>query len=402
MLGQWIALSGQQVAQTFLVYYLTGSPAILGTTALAQGLPQMILLLFGGAFADRFQKKRLLQFGQLGGGLTALIILVGLMTGYLSKDNPGCWWLLILTSVISGICNAMALPARQAMIAEIVSPEKMMNAVGLSTMGQNVCTLLGPTMAGFMIAGLGFKWVYLAMAVLYFVAVVLTNFLPATRTVIRKGSNTFRDVVEGLRYVGHNKTILAVVVFNLLCIFLSMPRLQLMPIFAIDILHVGAGGQGILQSVGAIGSLIAAGAYASLPPHNRGKMMILAGLRPGPGSHGFCFFPLVCTLHRHDGYHGHGSGRSFQYGHGIGSITGRKGISWTLYEYLADGTGFSQPGDFLCGRYCRICRGSLDTGRFRYDPVHGCRFQSYLPDQTAQVGLARTFQECKLSIWQDE
>jgi MFS family permease len=135
MLGQWIALSGQQVAQTFLVYYLTGSPAILGTTALAQGLPQLILLLFGGAFADRFQKKRLLQFGQLGGGLTALIILVGLMTGYLSKDNPGCWWLLILTSVISGICYGMALPARQAMITEIVSPEKLMNAVGLSTMG---------------------------------------------------------------------------------------------------------------------------------------------------------------------------------------------------------------------------------------------------------------------------
>jgi MFS family permease len=281
MLGQWIALSGQQVAQTFLVYYLTGSPAILGTTALAQGLPQLILLLFGGAFADRFQKKRLLQFGQLGGGLTALIILVGLMTGYLSKDNPGCWWLLILTSVISGICYGMALPARQAMITEIVSPEKLMNAVGLSTMGQNVCTLVGPTMAGFLIAGFGFKWVYLAMAVLYFVAVALTNFLPATRTIIRKGSNTFRDVIEGLRYVGRNKTILAVVVFNLLCIFLSMPRLQLMPIFAIDILHVGAGGQGILQSVGAIGSLIAAGAYASLPPRNRGKMMILAGLALG-------------------------------------------------------------------------------------------------------------------------
>ena len=281
MLGQWIALSGQQVAQTFLVYYLTGSPAILGTTALAQGLPQLILLLFGGAFADRFQKKRLLQFGQLGGGLTALIILIGLMTGYLSKDNPGCWWLLILTSVISGICNGMALPARQAMITEIVSPEKLMNAVGLSTMGQNVCTLVGPTLAGFMIAGLGFKWVYLAMAVLYFVAVVLTNFLPASRTVIRKGSNTLRDVVEGLRYVGRNRTILAVVVFNLLCIFLSMPRLQLMPIFAIDILHVGASGQGILQSVGAIGSLIAAATYASLPPHNRGKMMILAGLGLG-------------------------------------------------------------------------------------------------------------------------
>jgi MFS family permease len=66
MLGQWFSISMQLVTQTFLVYYLTGSAAILGITALATGLPQFILLLFGGALADRFHKKRLLQLSQLG------------------------------------------------------------------------------------------------------------------------------------------------------------------------------------------------------------------------------------------------------------------------------------------------------------------------------------------------
>ena len=281
MIGQWIAVSMQQVTQTYLVYYLTGSAAILGTTALATGLPQLLLLLFGGAFADRFQKKRLLQFAQLGGSISALIILITLMTGYLSKDNPGCWWLLIATSIIAGICNGLAFPARQAMIAEVVSQQQLMNAVALASIGQNICTLAGPSVAGFLIAGVGFTWVYLSMFLLYLIAMILTNFLPSTRTLVSRRRNTLRDVFEGLRYVGGNKTILVVVVFNLLCYLMTMPRVQLMPIFAIDILHVGASGQGILQSVGAVGSMIAATAYATLPPKNRGLMMLLAGLNLG-------------------------------------------------------------------------------------------------------------------------
>ena len=135
MLGQWIAASMSQVTQTFLVYALTGSAAILGATALATGLPLVILLLFGGAFADRFSRKRLLQFGQIGGSLSALLILITLMTGYLSKANPGSWWLVIFTSVITGISNGMAFPARQAMIGEIVAGDQLMNAVALASMG---------------------------------------------------------------------------------------------------------------------------------------------------------------------------------------------------------------------------------------------------------------------------
>jgi MFS family permease len=281
MLGQWTAMSMQQVTQTYLVYYLTGSAAILGTTALATGIPQILLLLFGGALADRFQKKRLLQFGQVGGSLSALIILVSLLTGYMSKGHPGCWWLIILTSVISGICNGMALPARQAMIPELVKPEKVMNAVALNSIGQNSLQLIGPTIAGFMISGLGFTWVYLSMSVLYAIAVVVTNFLPAVLIAARVGRNTFRDVVEGVKYVANNKIIFAIIAFNLLCIVTSMPRGQLMPIFAIDILHVGASGQGILQSAGAVGSVLAALFFASLAPRKRGLIMLFAGIDLG-------------------------------------------------------------------------------------------------------------------------
>ena len=116
------------------------------------------------------------------------------------------------------------------------------------------------------------------MTLLYVMAVVLTNFLPVRPSVNVRVGSTFKDVLEGLKYVGSQKLILMVIVFNLLCIILSMPRLQLMPIFATDILHVGSQGQGILQSVGAVGALIAGFVYATLPPKKRGLMILMAGI----------------------------------------------------------------------------------------------------------------------------
>ena len=295
MLGQWISVSMQGVTQSFLVYYLTGSAAILGTTALATGLPQLTLLLFGGALADRFQKKRLLQLSQLGECCSALIILIALSTGYLSKDHPGTWWMLIMTSVFSGIFNGLALPARQAMIPELVNREKLMNAVSLTSMGQNVSTLIGPSIAGFLIGGIGFKAVYGTMVGLYLAALILTNFLPSTGTVSSHGRSTLVNVKEGLKYIRGKPTILFIIIFNLLCILLAMPRIQLMPIFAVDILKVGANGQGILQSISALGALGASLAYASLPSKKRGIIMLLAGLNLGLALTVFAFsrsYPL--------------------------------------------------------------------------------------------------------------
>jgi len=271
----------QQIAQSFLVYYLTKSAAILGITALATGLPWLILLLFGGALADRFQKKRLLQLGQLGECCSALIILIALSTGYLSKDHPGTWWMLIMTSMLSGIFNGLAFPARQAMIAELVSREKLMNAVSLNAMGNNVAMLIGPAIAGFLIGGVGYKAVYGTMVGLYVWAITLTNFLPATGTVSSPSRTTWVDIKEGLNYLKGKPAIFLVIIFNLLCFLLALPRNQLMPIFAVDILKVGASGQGILQSVCAIGSLGASLTYASLPSKKRGIIMLFAGLNLG-------------------------------------------------------------------------------------------------------------------------
>jgi MFS family permease len=299
MIGQWIAANMQGVAQSFLVYYLTGSAAILGTTALASSLPQLVLLLFGGALADRVQKKRLLQLSQVGECCSAVIILIALTTGYLSKNHPGTWWILIMTSVFSGIFNGLAMPARQAMITELVSKEKLMNAVSLNSVGQGLSTLIGPAVAGFLIGGPGYQVVYGTIVGLYVLAITLTNLLPVTGIVSSHGRTAFTDIKEGLVYIRKNRILVFIILFNMLCFIAALPRIQLMPIFAVDILKVGARGQGILLSVSAFGALGASLFYASLLPKKRGIIMLVAGLILGLALIGFAFstsYPLSLVM----------------------------------------------------------------------------------------------------------
>lgn len=200
-----------------------------------------------------------------------------------------------MTSVFSGIFNGLAMPARQSMIMEIVKPDKVMNAVSLSSMGTNICTLIGPSIAGFLIGGVGYTAVYGTMVGLYVVAIVLTNFLPVTATISARGHNAIADIKEGLKYIRTNRILLFIIVFNLLCWVMALPRSPLMPIFAVDILKVGATGQGILQSVSAFGALAASLVYASLMPKKRGIIMLSAGLILGTAITVFAFsrsFPL--------------------------------------------------------------------------------------------------------------
>jgi MFS family permease len=228
------------------------------------------------------------------------IIFIALLTGYISKDHTGSWWIIIMTSTFSGIFNGLAMPARQAMIVEIVDREHIMNATSLSSMGQNICSLAGPSVAGFLIGSrMDYKVVYATMVGLYLMAIILTNFLPAISAVPTRSRNTFNDIKEGLKYVRSNSLILMIIIFNLCCILMAAPRIQLMPIFATDILKVGAAGQGVLQSVGAAGSLIASAVYASLPSKKRGLLMLLAGLSLGLTLTVFAFstsYPLSIAM----------------------------------------------------------------------------------------------------------
>ncbi len=223
MLSQMAAMSMQMFARSLLVYRLTGSAAILGAMALANALPMLFLSLFGGVLADRVQKKYVVLVGHVGSAMVSLGIALALTTGYLSVGNAGSWWVLIAASAFQGTIMGLIMPSREAIIREIVTPEQLLNAVSLSTMGMNAFRLFAPALTGILIDAYDFKAVYYTMTGTYLVAVAFMVFLPRTSRISADVGSPLEGIKAGFRYLRHETTMLFVLGFVLLGIALSMP-----------------------------------------------------------------------------------------------------------------------------------------------------------------------------------
>jgi len=278
LIGHWAPMQMQMVTRTLLIYRLTGSGAILGLMALAGSIPMLILSLYGGALADRLDKRMILIYSQLASALVSVGVAVALSMNYLSSDVPGSWWILMASSVMQGIIMGLMMPSRASMVPEIVSPEDLMNAISLNNMGMNVFRILAPAATGFIIDAWDFASVYYIMTALYIFSVIFLFRIPPTRSIIRQGSSTVTEVVDGFRYIRGETTIMLILVFTLACTILGMPFNMLLPIFTEDILKVGASGLGILMAVSGIGSIVVSFVLASSTNKKRGIMMLFSGL----------------------------------------------------------------------------------------------------------------------------
>jgi MFS family permease len=269
MIGQWASFSMLTIAQSLLVFRLTGSPAILGILALGTAIPQLLFFMVGGSMADRFSKKRLIQIGQVAAGLMALVAGIAISVGYMTPEHPESWWVLMVTSIIQGLFNAVAIPARQAIIPDLVKPEKLMNALALNTLGTNVLRLLAPAIAGFVVDGAGFAAVFYLMAGLYGMAVFLTSFVPETfKPAVHKNS-TFTEAREGLAYIWNNRLVFLILTYAVFYIILFMPYQAMLPAFSESVLKVDATKLGLLQSFMGVGALAASMIMASIPNRHR-------------------------------------------------------------------------------------------------------------------------------------
>ena len=287
LLGQWAAMSMQMMARSLLVYRLTGSGAIIGMLALAQAVPQLLIGFLGGAIADRIQKKYIIIISQILTAVISLLVALALSVGYLSEDNPSSWWVLVLTAIGQGSMMGLMMPARMAIIPEIIGEERVMNAISLATMGMYVFRLGGPALAGFLIDAYGFSSIYYLMTGLYAIATVFAIFLPRTSAKTTRRSNPLTDIVEGLRYIRRETVFLLLVVFGVCHMISGMPYQQLLPIFTEDILKVGASGLGILSAVSGAGAVLASLVLASLPNKKRGVLLLLSGVIMGLALIGF-------------------------------------------------------------------------------------------------------------------
>ncbi len=299
MIGQWSTFSMEMVARTYLVYDITGSAAKLGIMSLANAIPTIVFSLVGGAIADRLAKKYLIIIAQIAMMLASLGYGIAVHTGYLTPAHPESWWVLVAGSAVLGTITAMSMPARQAIINELVRPEHLMNAVSLGTLGMSLFQLIGPATAGFIIDGFGYAVIFYIMAALNASGIIFAAFLPRSKPHQSHSHNVITNIQDGLKYIFSHRTILLILVLFIASIIMAMPYQMMMPVFAKDILKVGVSGQGTLMSVAGFGALAAALVLASLPPKKRGAILLLSNLLLGLGLIVFAFsvsWPLSITM----------------------------------------------------------------------------------------------------------
>lgn len=289
MLAQMAALNMQMFARSLLIYRLTGSLAILGGMAAANALPLLVLSLFGGVIADRFQKKYVVMFGHFASALAALAVALLLSSGYLSRDNDGSWWVLMAASVAQGAVMGLTMPSRESLIREIVPTERVLNAVSLNSMGMHAFRLFGPALTGFIVLTSGFETVYYAIAGSYLAAALLITILPRTSRASSDRMNVVTAIKQGFGYLRGETTMVFTIGFFLVGVILSMPYTMLMPAFADDVLKVGTEGMATLMVFSGIGSVAAALVLASLPNKRRGLMLLGGSLALSLGLVAFAF-----------------------------------------------------------------------------------------------------------------
>jgi MFS family permease len=254
--GQLISLIGtwmQNVAQSWLVYRLTGSSALLGMVGFAGQIPVFLISPLGGLIADRHSRHRTVIVTQTAAMILAFIFSVLTLLGRIQV-----WHIFVLAALL-GVVNAFDIPARQSFLVEMVGREDLINAIALNSSMFNGARIIGPAIAGILVAAIGEGWCFFANGASY-IAVIIGLFMmtippPAVR--IHQGS-AVTHIIEGFRFVMQTGPIRALLLLLGLVSVTSMPYAVLMPIFADRIFHSGARGLGILMGFSGIGALIGA------------------------------------------------------------------------------------------------------------------------------------------------
>jgi MFS family permease len=253
--GQFISLIGtwmQTVAQSWLVYRLTGSVILLGLIGFSGQIPIFLLAPLGGAVADRYGRHKILIITQSCAMTFASILAALTLTG-----NIRVWHIFVLAALF-GTANAFDIPARQAFAVDMVGREDLINAIALNSSMFNGARIVGPAIAGILVAVVGEGWCFLGNALSY-IAVITGLLLMKIDPEIRpRTGSTLANIAEGFSFVAKTKPIRALLLLLGLVSLMGMPYAVLMPIFADTILGGGASGLGLLMGASGLGALIAA------------------------------------------------------------------------------------------------------------------------------------------------
>ena len=239
-----------QFGQLWLIYELTESPLYLGYVGLAQAIPAIVLNLIGGVVADRFNRRILILSTQV---LNS--VLIAILATLTLLDQVEVWHVLTI-AFCSGAVNAFDQPARQAIYPTLITPSVMTSAVALNSAIWQGVRIIAPALAGFIIAAAETSTVfYIGSAGFVVMAIVMLR-LNVPPSEERAATSPFRDLVQGLKFIKDNFIFTFLIGMTFFNSFFGMSYMTMMPVFAVDILKVGAEGQGQLLSISGLGALL--------------------------------------------------------------------------------------------------------------------------------------------------
>ncbi len=264
----------QATAQGWLVLQLTNSPALLGLVGAIAGLPTLFLAVVAGVMADRMDRQRLLVRGYF--VAAALAALLALLTTLGIVE----YWHVAIIALLGGIVVTVQMPAGQAIVSSMVDRSVLGGAIALNSAQYNLARIVGPSIAGLSIAAGGLALGFWANALALVVVGILVARLsiPRTPTADRRTAAMWGDLQDGVRFVARDSLLTTLVLLALVPALFVLPYLTFLPVFARDILLIGAPGLGLLTGSIGIGALAGALLMAARRPVGGSGRLLFAGL----------------------------------------------------------------------------------------------------------------------------
>ncbi len=276
-IAQWPTLLGtwmQVVALGFLVFDLTHSTTAVAAVAAADGVPAVFLSLGGGLLADRLPRRRILLFTQSVLGLSSGALAVLALTGHAG------FWSIIVVAVVYGSADSLDLPTRQAMVADLVQRDLIVNAVALSSTAMSATRIIGPSIAGLLIAtaGPGACFAVLSVAYIAPLAVLLTVIPDVAPLPRAAGATALSELLDGVRTARRDPLVRGIVIVCAALAFFGVSYMPYLPVLARTQLHGGGAVLGLLYSIGGIGGVVGGVVIATIGnTSGRRRLLTLGG-----------------------------------------------------------------------------------------------------------------------------
>ncbi|ARK32604.1 MFS transporter [Halalkalibacter krulwichiae] len=264
-IGQLTTVSAQMmdmITRSWLIYSMTQSALQLSFVMALQALPLLFFGLMGGVLADRFDRRKLLLISQITNFVVNMLMGILLVAGWLEV------WMVYTTSLLAGTAMAVQQPARNSIIPATVPRKSLQDAIVLNSSTLNIGQAAGPAIGGFIIAGMGISSTFFLQAALFLISIWMTIQMSSMISIPpkkKKKESIVTSIAQGLRYVRRNEIILSLLLLATVPLFFGNPVQSVIPIFAEDILKVGADGAGILLGAMGIGTIVSTLLLITLP-----------------------------------------------------------------------------------------------------------------------------------------